>query len=150
MTWNHDKWHEITINGMKYNPVRIIYDIRNEKWEMIRYERKTVAGLYLIMLKTKTYWDLMRYVCSCIQGYPYSITMVWTRTPIARWSIIMFYIMLPWRLLILMGVWHKELPEQARPTRKGVQRCANCLVSSYSNVWAVCRVYGTHPSCPLG
>ena len=26
--------YEITINGMKYNPVRIMYDMRNEKWEM--------------------------------------------------------------------------------------------------------------------
>ena len=42
-----------------------------------------------------------------------------------RGTIIMFYIMLPWRLLILTGVWLKELPEYARPTRKVAQRCTN-------------------------
>ena len=26
------KWHEITINEMKYKPVRIMYYMRNEKW----------------------------------------------------------------------------------------------------------------------
>ena len=35
--------YEITINGMKYNPVRIMYDMRNEKWEMIWYGWKTVT-----------------------------------------------------------------------------------------------------------
>ena len=29
---------------MKYNPIKIMYDMRNEKWEMIRYEWKTVTS----------------------------------------------------------------------------------------------------------
>ena len=29
-----------------------------------------IAGLYLIMLKTEKYWDLMHYICSCIRGTP--------------------------------------------------------------------------------
>ena len=32
------EWHEITINDMKYNPVRIMYDLRPEEREMIWYE----------------------------------------------------------------------------------------------------------------
>ena len=27
------EWHDITINEMKYNPVRIMHDMRTEKWE---------------------------------------------------------------------------------------------------------------------
>ncbi|KAG7015425.1 putative 1-deoxy-D-xylulose-5-phosphate synthase, chloroplastic, partial [Cucurbita argyrosperma subsp. argyrosperma] len=42
-----------------------------------------------------------------------------------------------------------ELPAKARPTGKGVQRCANCLVGPYSHIWAVCRVYGTGFEPPL-
>ena len=42
-----------------------------------------------------------------------------------------------------------KLPEKARPIRKGAQRCANCLVSPYSHIWDVCRVYDTHSSFPL-
>ena len=137
------KWHDITINKMKYNPVRIMHDMRTEKWEKIWHECKTIAGLYLIMSKMENYWDLMYYVCSCIGGYPYFITM-------GRGTIILFYIMLSWWLLVLTGVWPKELPEYARLTRKVTQRCANWLVSPYSHVWATCRVYGTHPSYPLG
>ena len=67
-----------------------------------------------------------------------------------RRTINMFNLMLPWWLLVLMGIRHKELPEYARPTRKVTQRCANWLVSPYSHIWAVCRVYSTHPSYPLG
>ena len=44
MIWYHDKW-------MKYNPVRIMHDMRTEKWEKIWYECKTIAGLYLTMSK---------------------------------------------------------------------------------------------------
>ena len=98
----------------------------------------------------KKYWDLMHYVCSCIEGYPYSFKMVQTRKLLGRRTTIMFYIMLPWQLLLLMGVWHRDLPEHARPTRKGAQWCANQLVGPHSHVWVMCKVYGTHPSCPLG
>ena len=142
MTWYHDKRHE-------YNPVRIMHEMRSEKWEMVWYEWKTIARLYLIMLKMEKYWDLMHYVCSCIGRYPYSITRVRTRTPLGTRTIIMSYIMLLWQLLILTSVRHKELLEHSHPIRKGAQRCGNWLVSSYSHVWAVCRVYDTHPSCPL-
>ena len=32
------EWHEITINDMKYNPDRIMYDMKTEEWETIWYE----------------------------------------------------------------------------------------------------------------
>ena len=32
------EWHEITINDMKYNLDRIMYDMRTEEWETIWYE----------------------------------------------------------------------------------------------------------------
>ena len=119
-------------------------------------------------------------MCSCIGGYPLPFTIVRTNTLqgrntiimviiMLRWlrrkTIIMFIIMLRrsgsgtiimvnlmllWRLLVLTSVWPKELPEYARLTRKGAQRCANWLVSPYSHVWAMCRVYDTHPNYPLG
>ena len=119
-------------------------------------------------------------VCSCIGGYPLPFTIVPTRTLrdrntiimviiILRWpsknTIIMFIItlrrsgrgmiivvnlMLPWRLLVLKGAWPKELPEYARLTRKMTQQCANWLVSPYSHIWAVCRIYSTHPNFQLG
>ena len=119
-------------------------------------------------------------LCSCIGGYPLPFTIVWTRTLrgrntiimviiMLRWpsrnTIIMFIIMLrrlgrgtiivvnlmlPWRLLVLTGVWPKKLLEYACLTRKVAQQCANWLVSPYSHVWAVCRVYGTHPNYLLG
>ena len=38
------EWHEITINDVKYNPTRIMYDMRIENFEMIWYEWKTIAG----------------------------------------------------------------------------------------------------------
>ena len=69
--------------------------------------------------------------------------------PLGRRSIIMFYIMLPWQLLILMGVSIRRATKADSPLQEKGPRCANCLVSSYLHVWAVCRVYGTHPSCPL-
>ena len=46
-TWY--EWHEITINSMKYNPVKIMHDMRIEKRKIIWYEWKTIAGLCLIM-----------------------------------------------------------------------------------------------------
>ena len=49
------KWHEITINDMKYNPIRIMYDMWTEKWEMIWYERKMIAGLYFHHKGTNAY-----------------------------------------------------------------------------------------------
>ena len=39
------EWHEITINDMKYNPARIMYDMRTEKWETIWYEWWTICEL---------------------------------------------------------------------------------------------------------
>ena len=83
-------------------------------------------------------------------GFPYSITRVRTRTSNGKTTIIMFCIAQSWRLLVLMGVRPKELPEYARPTRKVTQQCANWLVSLYSHVWVVCRVYDTRPNYPLG
>ena len=41
--------------------------------------------------------------------------------PKGKETIIMFYIMLSWRLLILTDVRPKELQEYARPTRKVTQ-----------------------------
>ena len=35
-------------------------------------------------------------------------------------------------------------------TRKVTQQCANWLVSPYSHVWAVCRIYGTRQNYSLG
>ena len=114
------------------------------------------------------YWDLMHYVCSYTGDTPISsgwagvqslcFTKCWRQgyghyvlhNAVSRGMIILFYIMLSWGLLVLMGVWPKKLPEYARPTRKVAQRCANWLVSPHSHVWAVCRVYDTHPSYPLG
>ena len=119
-------------------------------------------------------------VCSCMRGYSLSFTIVQTcmlrgrktiimviimlwwpsrKTIIVfiimlrrsgRKTIIMFNLMLPWRLLLLTGVRHKELSGYACLTRKVAQRCANWLVSPYSDVWAMCKVYVTHPSYPLG
>ena len=119
-------------------------------------------------------------VCSCIGGYSLPFMIVRTRTLRGRntiiiviimlwWpsrnTIIMFIIMLrrsgrgtvimvnlmlSWRLLVLTGVWPKELSEYARLTRKVAQWCANWLVSPYLHVWAVYKVYGTHPNYPLG
>ena len=83
-------------------------------------------------------------------GYPYSITSVRMRTSNGRTTIVMFCIALSWWLLVLTSVRPKELPEYARPTRRVAQRCANWLMSWYSHVWAVCRVYGTRPNYPLG
>ena len=83
-------------------------------------------------------------------GYPYSITRVRTRTPNGKGTFVMFCIALSWRLLVLTGIRPKELPEYARSTRKVAQRCANWLVSPYSHVWVVSRVYGTRPNYPLG
>ena len=103
-----------------------------------------IAGFYSLMIKVEILGT------SCIGGYPYSITRVRTRTPNDRGTIVMFCIALSWRLLVLMGVWPKQLPEYARPTRKVAQRCANWLVSPYSHIWAMCRVYGTSPNYPLG
>ena len=42
-----------------------------------------------------------------------------------RDMIILFYIMLSWRLLVLTGVWPKEHPEYARSIRRVAQQCAN-------------------------
>ena len=112
---------------------------------------------------------------SCIGGYPLPFTIVRTCTLRGRntiimviimlwWPsrnmIIMFIIMLRWSgrgtiimvnlmlswWLVITGVWPKELSEYARLTRKVTQRCANWLVSPYSHVWVVCRVYGTYPN----
>ena len=144
------EWYDITINEMKYNLVRIMHDMRIGKWEKIWYECKTIAGLYLIMSKMEKYWDLMHYVCSSIGGYSYFITHYILHNATGRGMIILFYIVLSWRLLVLTDVWRKEHSEYARPTRRVAQRCANWLVSLYLHVWAVCRVYGTYPSYPLG
>ena len=109
-----------------------------------------ITGLYSLTIKVEIL-DTSCIMCAhALGGYPYSITRVRTRTPKGRGTIVMFYIALSWRLLILTGVRPKELPEYARRTRKVAQWCANWLVSSYSHIWAVCRVYGTRPNYPLG
>ena len=103
-----------------------------------------------MIMKMEICWDLMYYVCSCIGGYPYSITRIRTRTSIrqAKYRHVLHNVVV--MVTNSNGCPAKvELPEKARPTRKWVQRCANCLVSPYSHVWVVCRVYGTHPSFPL-
>ena len=46
MTW-------ITINGMKYNPVRIMYDLRIEEWETIWHEWWTIS---------ETIWKMIWYI----------------------------------------------------------------------------------------
>ena len=42
-TWY--EWHEITINDMKYNLHRIMYDMRTEEWETIWYEWWTICEM---------------------------------------------------------------------------------------------------------
>ena len=106
-----------------------MHDMKTEKWEMIWYEWKMIAGLYLIMLKMEKYWDLMHW------GYPYSITRVRTRTLIGRRIIIMFYIMLSWWLLILTGVQHKELQSMLARQRKGPSGVR-------TDWWVHTRMYG--------
>ena len=119
--------------------------MRNEMLSM-----KDDSGVIFINDKSRNIGDLMHDVCSCIGGYPYSIMSVRVHTPKGRGTIVMFFIVLLWRLLVLTGVRPNELPEYARSTRKVAQRCANWLVSPFLHVWAVCRVYGTHPNYPLG
>ena len=109
-----------------------------------------IAGLYSLMIKVEMLGTSCIMCAHAFGGYPYSITRVRMRTFNGRTTIVMFCIALPWRLLVLTGVRPKELPEYARPKRKVAQRCANWLVSPYSHVWAVCRVYGTRPNYPLG
>ena len=92
------KWHDITINEMKYNLVRIMHDMRIEKWEKIWYECKTIARLYLIMLKMEKYWALCVLMHLGIplfhhDGYGYDRYIL--QNPAGRGTIIMFYIMLP-------------------------------------------------------
>ena len=111
---------------------------------------KTIARLYLIRLKMEKCWDLMHYVCSCIGGIPLFITRVQMHTSIRQAK---YYYVLP-NIVVTVTNSNEcpakvELPEKARPTRKGAQRCANCLLSPYSHIWVVCSVYGTHPSCSI-
>ena len=47
------EWHEITINDMKYNPVRIMYDLRIEGWETTWHELWTIS---------ETIWNMIWYV----------------------------------------------------------------------------------------
>ena len=157
------EWHEITENSMKYNPVRIMYDLRTKKWETIWYEWWTIS---------ETIWKMIWYVHNTSRvvvndNENGKILGRHALCVLMHWGIPLFHhegtdayiqwqdndryfcIALPWRLLVLTGVQPKELPKYARPTRKVAQRCANWLVSPYSHVWAVCRVYGTHPNYPL-
>ena len=46
------EWHEITINDMKYNPIRIMYDLKIEEWETIWYEWWTIS---------ETIWKMIWY-----------------------------------------------------------------------------------------
>ena len=50
-TWY--EWHEITINNMKYNLVRIMYDMRTEERETIWYEWWTICEMI---------WKMIQYV----------------------------------------------------------------------------------------
>ena len=83
-------------------------------------------------------------VYSCVGEYPYFM-MVQTHTLRDRKTII---IMLR-RSRFLNGCPHQQLPENARPTRKGPRRCTNQLVGPYSHVWAVCGTINTHPNNPF-
>ena len=124
------EWHEITINDMKYNPVRIMYDLRTKKWETIWYEWWKIS---------ETIWKMIWYVLnasevvlkdneivevvgtSCIMcvhasgDTPYPITRVRTHTSNGRTMIVMLGIALPWRLLVLTGPGIRG--SQSMPTR---------------------------------
>ena len=89
-------------------------------------------------MKTEKCWDQT----SCImRAHALGDTPILSRGygrvhPLGRWSIIMFYIMLPWRLLILMGV-RQKLSYQRRLTRQEKGS------SSVQTVWWVhTRTYG--------
>ena len=109
-----------------------------------------IAGLYSFMVKVEILGTSCIMCAHAFGGYPYSITRVRTRTSKGRTTIVMFCIALLWRLLVLMGVRPKKLPKYACLTRMVVLWCVNWLLSSYSHVWAVCRVYGTRSNYPLG
>ena len=142
-TWY--EWHEIMINGMKYNPVRIMYDLRTEKWETIWQEWWTVS---------ETIWKMIRYVHNAsgvvlkdnenvkvlgphalcvlmhLGGYSYPITRVRMRTSNGRTMIVMLCIALPWRLLVLAGVRPKGLLEYAHRIRKMATRTFSPFVTN--------------------
>ena len=109
-----------------------------------------IARLYSLIRKVEILGTSCMLCAHAFGGYPYSITRVRMCTSNGRTTIVMFCRALPSRLLVLTGIQPKELPEYARRTRKVAQRCANWLVSPYSHVWAVCRVYGTRPNYLLG
>ena len=91
----------------------------------------------------------MHYVCSCIWGIPLShhegtdAYIQWQDND--RYALHSAAVM----VTSFNGSRHKGLPEYAHRIRKVAQRCANQLVSPYSHVWAVCRVYGTRPRLPV-
>ena len=79
---------------MKYNPLELCM-IGRLKMRNNMIQMKLVAGLYLLMIKVEIFGTSCIYVFSCIGGYPYSVTRVWTHTPKGRRTIVMFYITLP-------------------------------------------------------
>ena len=95
------------------------------------------------------FWNLMHYVCNAFGGIPLShhegtdAYIKWQDND--RYALHSAAV----TLLVLAGVRPKRLPEYAPQIRKVAQRCANQLVSPYSHVWAVCRVYGTRPTLPV-
>ena len=134
------EWHEITINDMKYNPVRIMYDLRTEEWETIWYEWWTIS---------ETIWKMIWYVHNAsgvvlkdnengkvLGPHALCVLMHLGRIPLShhegtdpyiQWQDNDRYvcIALPWRLLVLASVWPKGLPEYAHRIRKVAQQCAN-------------------------
>ena len=91
----------------------------------------------------------MHIVCSCI----------WGDTPIPSRGYGRVHPMAGQRSLCLAqrcrdsssfnGSQHKRLPEYAHRIRTVAQWCVNQLVSPYSHVWAVCKVYDTRPRLPV-
>ena len=121
-------WH--TVKDM-------IKDVRNDmtKW----YDMKKRVGLYYMMMKMDKCWDLMHYFVLMHRGIPLLLHDSTDAYGTRQETIIMFIIMLPWRSLFLTNVWHQQLLENTRPTRKVSKRCVSWVVSLYSHMWTVCR-----------
>ena len=135
-------WHAKRQTSMKYNPDICMKDMINDMRkdmndDMICIVRSRVG---LNNNENGKILGSRTLLCAHTSGDTYSFTMVRTRTLLGRRTIIMFDIMLSWRLLLLTSVRYRELLEYARQTRKAAQWNANRLVGPHSHVWTVCRV----------